>query len=414
MPGPALNPEQEAEQKRREQERKLWQEYSNLDYMAYYRKLHGDYRWIKSDQKLMGGDQENNQPGLSSAVTALEMLKDGLYRKEANPPHKYEVSLKGGVATAVPVPDPKDFEKAYGAVLDLLASGKGARIVTIDWSDPAKVDLSNLKKLMLMADKRGLDVKIGGNALEALNRLNPEARDSYYAVLNKARERVQPQTGIEGDYHLQKGHIIKQAVKVLDEQKKMDAQYPSAAGRAAKDEMIDKLLAGKTVDEKITIISGEREQIQARISRLEQLREELKAHVDAMVHVINNDKLGPDVLEKAKAIFDGKSGETAANRDLLYAALEAETADLRARQQVWAEQLDAIKADPVTAPAQRDKVDVVLEGVKKLAVDLDKCGTELQKVKEQEKGAPGPDAEPSLDAKFNAVLEERKQAEMRP
>lgn len=108
--------------------------------------------------------------GLSN-IADLE-LKPGLYEKTPGDKHPVLIEDKGnGVIGVRPVPgtSPARFNEDWGKCLDIL-SDHGVKSITISLKDPNKPgDVAYIKKMMKLAEERGMSVKLDASVKSYLN-----------------------------------------------------------------------------------------------------------------------------------------------------------------------------------------------------------------------------------------------------
>lgn len=177
----AMTDAEKAKQKQLDERRKLQENMERLAYMSGYKAYYGVPTWLPSPKDL---EQEADTNSLRCGSLVSEIAGDGTYRCA-----KYDFAIvvkDGSVRTDPPPHSPRwgigpfsqaeNFKKHYTAVIDFLASAKGARSITIDFKKGV-FDGDSLKAILKIAESRHLAVVFGPNIKDFLEKNKRETLD---------------------------------------------------------------------------------------------------------------------------------------------------------------------------------------------------------------------------------------------
>lgn len=267
---------------------------------------------------------DSSGPGLSSPGNP-DLLKDGYYEDEAG---KSVVKLDGNTAKPVKI---KDFEKDYGLAMDLLAY-RGAETICINYGSPGDVNLKDLKKLMDIAEKKGLGVEFDANVKEHLAGLSQKERDAIMDRLKQVNDKAQS---------------VREGRKSAENERKLEKEVAQEVGKYEEFETLSTTINKETskaplrplplqpTDPGAVIdrLAAELGDIDRRLQQVEDARMKLDSHLDACDKLLNGN------ADLGKLGAEGNEGR----RNALLNVMNVECEDLKKRQGMLNGQLQTLE-----------------------------------------------------------------------
>ncbi len=359
MFGPQLSAEEQrkkdlAELQRRHEEDEKYRRY-------FYLNL-GRPTWVKV------GEADDLAPDVATIgiENDRKLYEDGLYEMQGgtNLTKRCNFNVKdGSVQPAPPLSNVRfdymgKFAEVYGAAMDFLAAGRGAKVITIDFDKP-NISAKELRKLMQLAKEKGLGVSFGPNVEAWLLKQKPSAQKRYINMKNEINARHESRmlmANVQDPTFKRRQDSIAKNVK-LD---------PVADLNANKTTILAGPPPAATVPEKLARVENELKSVNERHAQAKKAMEELRIHQTATTRLLQNPEQLSDaklyapgsfawdgqkrykeliadnavkVPEEIKAKRDGAKGDRLALID----ALQAEVSDLEKRRAAC---MDILTNDP--------------------------------------------------------------------
>lgn len=150
-------------------------------------------------ENILGDSPDDDANTISAAGDfPVKTLKNGIYKvrdvEVGGEPIKLQVE-KGKITPMIHPKNEKDFDKVYGEVMRGFAVGMGVKKIEIDFSkakNAKDIQLKNVYKLLLLAEKNNVDVKLGPKIMEkmGMNKSDMSSEDREYLEKCKAQLQV--------------------------------------------------------------------------------------------------------------------------------------------------------------------------------------------------------------------------------
>lgn len=289
-------------------------------------------------------------PALDSSDN-FSLLEPGVYEC----PNRTTINLtrmKDDSMRAEPLRFGLSARKAYGDAMDLLASGCGAQTITIDWDNPKDVNMKDLDMLIALAKERSLAVEFGPNVLQHMMSKNDNGV-LYAKYVEKSQELQKTQDDkFKATGHAEKieKYELTQARNSLSATEKLPGNDDADKTQKLK----DKVLKGEGGNElqgaeRLKAIEKEVQSDQQRFNKLTAAKSSMERNVKAQESVLTDPNTKPDKLRR---VAENASANQADRLDVLQ-QVKSEHDDLKARTQIWEEELQAEKAKLPAADADR-------------------------------------------------------------
>ena len=397
---PDTNPSQE-EQRRHNEDEANRKRRDNADAYFASRGWPDGFKW-----KSYGTKPKEEAAGVSGA-TPLGLLDEGWYYTK----HSWlgrklgyqepDIHLKmntDGTYTATPT-EVKDFDRDIGRSMDLLASGRGATSIKIDWDKPQYVTEKYLKKAMRQAEKRGLSIEFGPGVMAYLN--DPKRCSDHKRKRLLAMRDIVNQNKQMNDLWLGMGtnKQLGASANALNKGNEKLSSITAKPGKSQGESMVERDLEGKTGEARLKEIENQLGKLDERIKQANDAHDKLNENLGKFIGANNK----PDSLLRYRAKgLQGKwkrfksllgftgVGDAAANRigdkvgklyddgkknrDALLLSLKDEIKDLGERREAWKAELDKMRG-PLKAEAMdaaKKRLQENLTGDMKTVADLSK------------------------------------------
>lgn len=357
---------QKAEEQRRAKE-KEGNERAAIEHAEWYiKKILGE----KSANYHRVGSPEESKSREAALVAGskFSLLEPGVYECEG----RTTINLtrnKDGSMRAEPLRFGLSSKKAYGDAMDLLASGCGAKTITIDWGSQKDVNMKDLDMLIELARERDLKVEFGPNVIQYMLSRNDNGA-LYAQYVEKAQKlEIHQHKEFEKKGHPQKTEKfdLMQSRNMLSKTEKLQGNDEADKAQKLKDKVLKEGGNELQGDERLKAIEKELQKDSQRLTAVKGAKDNMEKNVGAQEAQLADPKADPDKVRSVAT----HATENKADRAEVLSGIRAENDDLKARNKVWIAELDqqsqllASVANPTDEQkAQIEKIKEMLDGLK--------------------------------------------------
>ncbi len=365
---------EKTEAQKAEEQRRASQKESNeraaIEQAKWYRDKVLAANNLSANYKRVGSPEASK-----SAAAALDihdkfsLLEPGVYECDG----RTTINLtrnKDGSMRAEPLRFGMNSRKAYGDAMDLLASGCGAKTITIDWNNIKDVNMKDLDMLIELAKERKLTVEFGPNVIQYMMSRNDNG-ELYKQYVEKSQELQQIQHAEfrkTGHGEKSEKYDLMQARNKLSSTEKLQGGDEADKAQKLKDKVLKEGGNELQGDERLKAIEKELQKDSQRLTEMKGAKDNMDKNVGSQEAVLSDPKADPARI-RAVATHATDNKETRAE---VLSAIRTENDDLKARNKVWKDELTqqsallAAVANPTEEQkAQIEKIKEMLDGLAK-------------------------------------------------